>query len=267
MKALLRNLRRGLFLLIPGLLLLALMGCNRDKRESPQTQPTQQAKREVSGEVFIVLKSHETLKFSLVQVALIDAAVAAAQFDTLRTQTNVYISGLTNLVQADSGLRPITESWSDLIPAVSLTLGKAQTEYDSAKSLFWAAYNVQMENAPNRRGIGRDDPRWSVAQAKADEAAKIVAKSGKAMDALRARLERLEPADQAFQRLLRQALVSEATTDSDGKFQMTVPVSGKFYLWATVTREVGDKNELYVWLVPLTNEMAQKVMLSNNNAR
>lgn len=128
MKTLLQKLSWVILMSVHGLFLLALTGCDRGTKESP---PTQQVKREVSGEVFIVLKNRETLKFSLADVALIDEAIAVAKFNALLNQTNLNVASLTNL-SSEPGYLSVTPKWNKMIPDLSLALDGAQAEFDRA---------------------------------------------------------------------------------------------------------------------------------------
>src|SRR5437867_2045050 len=52
-------------------------------------------------------------------------------------------------------------------------------------------------------------------------------------------------------RQLESAMMKTVTTDSDGKFAVSVPGVGKFFLYSVVSRESASGTENYVWLVPL----------------
>lgn len=56
-------------------------------------------------------------------------------------------------------------------------------------------------------------------------------------------------------------------TDADGKFQMKVPGSGAYAIYASASRSVGDKVEKYYWLLQVDThgESPRKIMLSNDN--
>ena len=60
--------------------------------------------------------------------------------------------------------------------------------------------------------------------------------------------------------------VAVATTDSDGKFRLTLPSSGKFIIVAKASRAAGRTSEAYLWLVPIDAVGGeQTVSLSSNN--
>lgn len=70
--------------------------------------------------------------------------------------------------------------------------------------------------------------------------------------------------DELFQQL--PSPTALATTDSDGKFQLTLNEPGRFVLAASAQRKTGDRTERYHWLVRMhANGDNVKVMLSNNN--
>src|SRR5206468_10466475 len=58
---------------------------------------------------------------------------------------------------------------------------------------------------------------------------------------------------------------TEAKTDADGKFSVTVPRSGSYLLAARAERETPA--EKYFWIVPVTEDMLKRgsVFLSNDN--
>jgi hypothetical protein len=61
-------------------------------------------------------------------------------------------------------------------------------------------------------------------------------------------------------------VINKALTDADGKFSLSYPRDKTFALFAKAERLVGDKKEIYYWLVsaPPDGETAQ-IFLSNNN--
>lgn len=57
-----------------------------------------------------------------------------------------------------------------------------------------------------------------------------------------------------------------ATTDSEGKFKLTLPSSGKYIIVAKASRDAGRTTEAYLWLVPIEAVGGeQSVSLSSNN--
>ena len=78
-------------------------------------------------------------------------------------------------------------------------------------------------------------------------------------------LKVLEKAQAEFVQWLQFASVKKVTTDSDGKFILTVPSGENYFIFATASREMGGTSEDYLWLIPLSREENQQVTLSNNN--
>lgn len=63
------------------------------------------------------------------------------------------------------------------------------------------------------------------------------------------------------------APVATATTDADGKFDLSLSKNGRFALAAMNTRSVGENTEKYFWLVwvSLEGQQSKTLMLSNRN--
>lgn len=59
----------------------------------------------------------------------------------------------------------------------------------------------------------------------------------------------------------------KAVTDSDGRFSLKLPSSGRYVLIAKASRRVFDKTENYSWLIwtNVKGEDDKSIMLSNQN--
>jgi len=64
-----------------------------------------------------------------------------------------------------------------------------------------------------------------------------------------------------------QSYAATTITDADGKFSVKIPRSGRFAVFATTERMVGDKTEHYRWLVwaSLDGQDSKTILLSNHN--
>lgn len=63
-------------------------------------------------------------------------------------------------------------------------------------------------------------------------------------------------------------VIVKATSDSDGKFSITIPAKGKYALLARASRQLLDKTEKYDWFLYVSfedNNSPKNIMLSNNN--
>jgi hypothetical protein len=59
--------------------------------------------------------------------------------------------------------------------------------------------------------------------------------------------------------------LKSCTTDSDGKFTMTVPPGEDYYLSAKASRQVGAEIEEYGWVIRVDNDKSTQIFLSNDN--
>ncbi len=60
--------------------------------------------------------------------------------------------------------------------------------------------------------------------------------------------------------------MATTTTDSDGKFKLALPSSGKYIIFSTASRAAGSTTEAYLWIVPIdATGGEQSLSLSSNN--
>lgn len=67
------------------------------------------------------------------------------------------------------------------------------------------------------------------------------------------------------QNSVRPQILSSVMTDADGKFKLSLKSKHKCSLLAFSERQVVNKTEQYLWIIPLTSESTQNVIMSNHN--
>ena len=78
-------------------------------------------------------------------------------------------------------------------------------------------------------------------------------------------IDRLKAGEDAFEvfKSSRDLLpIASAVTDSDGRFKIKVPSTGRYVVEVSESRNVGSTSEHYWWLVPVSSD---KVTLNNSN--
>lgn len=217
--------------IVLSILAMTLSGCG--KKQTEQTQQT-----ELSGEVFIVTKSAESIKLGLVRVGVLSE---------------------TEVLKHISARQAIAES---LRPLVRINLESADAKYQKAKREADRLYN-NLVNDPLYIQDDKDavylnkERNWRIA---ADRQQKLlpdlIAKSYT--------LNFLESARFFFAEL--PTPVIHTDTDSDGKYSIMLERGKRYAIVAKSERKIGDSDEEYNWMVWVRAiEEKQRLTLSNNN--
>jgi hypothetical protein len=242
--------------------------------------------REVSGEVFIVLQSRETIKMSLVDLYFVDdqhgAAVLHAPL-TWTTNEMTLAKAMSDYLEED-GWSTNNTPWDKSLAVVTRSLEKARAHQGKIESTRKDAKQQEREHKANveiaisKRDLIRLLPsykrnkEWDANEEfrRKELVAALEAgyKDGRLeLDNIRAsiRVAVLDKIQSEFVNQLCKAASRSVTTDADGKFKAVIPGSSKFYILARSSRITPSGSENYLWLVPVSDEKAQRIVLSNNN--
>ena len=252
------------------------------KVEKPQGVKT----REVSGEVFITLKSRETLKLSMVDIHVVDDTMAARILQTCpRWSTNelTLASILDGLLKDEPIWTTNNATWDKYFSAVCVALHRARSrlhDLESAKAEAKAEEathktNVALaesnrdllrllpESSRRKKWAANEQYRQTELMASIDSRVKASRLSDDVWRA-RDRVEECARMQTQFLSELQIALAKTVTTDADGRFQTRTVGAGKLWLVALASRETANGSEEFVWVVPLADEQ-EPVSLCNNN--
>jgi hypothetical protein len=234
---------------------------------SPVNPVAQYPPREVSGELFLVLKSRETLKLSLVKVFVINDQIANTLF---LSSTNFATGG----------------KWDFQIRSFSTDWARARKDYEIMRGLYEKTDVKASElwelrkNLYSRRGAIYS-MRYGYEKAKANEENEKLIKDAteqyndyssqasnykKETEEYKAKLTQIEVSRNGAFGLLQNASETSVLTDSEGRFSLTLDAGKKIFLFAHVQRELPGIIEEFGWLVQVGDEQKQKMLLSNHNA-
>ena len=230
-------------------------------------------KREIcQGQVFITLKSRETVKMSLVTVQLVESnaarVITKSELDAYVVRRNSIREDLENDQREET---MVDSDISELNLRISDVKARGQAYRDEAEQVRSAAlrYNYTGEKLEIARlSIVRLK---SLVDSNSNEALKMTSQmtglkikrdATKAkISASRTELDAINLADTLFSRSF--PLRGTTVTDADGRFQFEVPHGENFTVVAVSSRKVLDKDETYHWIVPLQRGSA--TMLHNGN--
>lgn len=201
----------------------------------------------IDGEVFIVAKSRENYKLALVEVTLFP------------------IEPLLENLKSKEQRRVVEQA------RLEATVTHAKTEADARKR---ARDKAQVAADEQMNGIRfhpdavtpRDFTRAEAALETARKAQKVWVEADTHYVSVKAESDYYSSGGYYLRDLPPAIRITK--TNSDGRFSMTVPTTGKFAVGARAERTVGDKIERYFWLVEFSVEGKAKgdaLSLSNDN--
>jgi len=244
----------------------------------------------LDGSVFIVTKAHESVKLGLVRVAIIAEQNLTAFLETTKPEIDSMRSEAETRYQA---------FFKDKV-AGDKANGKAKAEYENAKAEYDKASARAEKAKAEAEYHGTEYYRAELDNTKATKAKAVYAKAyseytkarAEAADAKVVYDNAKAEADKQDQ-VLSKVLVDYATdisqnwertvtavylrklqsytattiTDADGKFSVKLPRTGRFAVFATTERIVGESTEHYRWLVwaSLDGQKSKTIFLSNQN--
>lgn len=193
---------------------------------------------ELRGDIFIVTNSAANIKLGLVEVS------AIAEKDMKE-----FLSNRSKVVETE--------------------IARAQEDYDTIKGQYDEANRqylqarkwAQEEESRNLSGDG-----FSLSDAGREfDKASVLDEIRPKLDSAEVTLAYVHSAAPWFEGMPKATVT--ASTDSDGKFSMRLPRSGKFALVAHASRQVFSSKEEYYWIVwaSLEGEASKNVTLNNKN--
>ena len=209
------------------LCLFALIGCKRKIEQPEQAKPT----CTLEGQIFIRTKGAETIKLSVVDVAIYDEKTVAQHVGKLRKQAEPLLADLLELEKKPK------EEFRRIL---------------QAKESARIAYQASQASPPSVES----KLAWLNAQIKESEAAISIS------DSIQAKRNFLNSGLYYFESLA--GPLETTKTDAEGKFSFQVP-SGSYVVVAVSKRTVGKKSEYYHWMVKARANANTKVMLANDN--
>lgn len=198
--------------------IVLLAACKRPEQR-PEVMHT------IDGQIFIRTQGAETIKLSLVDIALFDAKAVAEDVERKRKAAEPIYEGLQSLVKEAE--KRVKEA--------------EKREKERAKGL-------DKVSEEDREEVRIAQIAWE----------KALAKSGK----VQPMALYLHSAPYYFNDLPKPLLMTK--TDADGKFTFKIP-NGSYVLAAASGRQTGIKTEFYHWMVKVNIDADKKVMLANDN--
>ena len=197
-----------------------IVACKR-----PEQRP--EVMRTIDGQIFIRTRGAETIKLSLVEVALFDAKAIAEDVDRKRKAAEPIYEGLQSLVkEAEKRVKEAE---------------KREKEGAGPKGL-------DKVSEGDREEVRIAQIAWE----------KALAKSGK----VQPMALYLHSAPYYFNDLPKPLLMTK--TDADGKFTFKIP-NGSYVLAAASSRAAGKETEFYHWMIQVIADADKNVMLANDN--
>lgn len=221
--------------------LISLLACGSN--EEGKTPSVKQAKTvDVSGDVFIVTKSAESIRLGLVLVTAYPESVIVAHLKARREEQRV----------ASAKLDPEISAARDRMLAAGRIAALEQRKLDKMPLL----------------ALNADEAAWKVRNAQQErfnQAAREQEQERRTMNNLQAQRAYLGSAPFFFDGLPLSHLSTK--TDADGRFSMAVPDGVPFVLIAQASRQVFDQAEHYYWMIRSSETSGQggRIFLSNDN--
>jgi hypothetical protein len=183
--------------------------------------------RDVSGQVFIVTKAHESVKLGLVTISVYPRDAVQSVIESV-----------------DAELKPDRDKITDLENRMEKTYDAVTAFHDQLwQQATGSSYSKQRFSAATR-----------ASQLKSDIYLLKISLTG--------RLNFLLGSYPYFQNLNgHHRPVATSKSDADGKFSISIPDQGEFAIAAHASRQTLKSTENYFWLVPATDH----VDLSNDN--
>lgn len=203
---------------------------------------------QIQGQVFIVTRGGSNIKLALIALAAFSEEDLLAQFTrTAEAERAMRISAGAELQKAKDEL--------------------AAAEQDSAALRARSRSNLDQRLAARARGDfaaqrAGDAEYVEIMRLEFSDAKKLAAAKAAVQDSSHSLAELLSP-----RHFITKLAGARATTksDADGNFAITVP-PGPHVLVATGKRLVGERTEMYEWMVRVdATKPGQRIMLSNDN--
>ena len=209
---------------------------------------------EISGEVFVVTQGAGNYKLGLVEIS------AIPEKDIQPFVTALQLKEAEEIKTAQAAYDKAKKDTDSAIAVYSRSVNK-YTEQSNYVDTLKNSDHLSGEDL-NKGFKTLNDMNWTEDENNKNK--KAAESSNEAL--LKAKIDLLnaESPERYFTDLPK--AITTSTTNSDGKFSLKIPLAGKYALFAKSTRKVGDKNELYYWIVTINaNGQPQNLILSNNN--
>lgn len=250
-------------------------GCNRAPSSSAAAPPTANATADnggvnvtVSGQVFIVTKSGESIKLGLVHVGIADNQLAEIEKKSISDMLTKNLSeSKAKIDEARASYQAARDLYDKLLPDYTKAQ-KALHDAVSAEGIYAIGDNevdgVDSVQAANIVTLNR-------------QLAAIGAKIAPLYDDFMAKFQNLRVLVEEQQNDVQGSLdtffstfggVADTKTDADGKFTLSVPEGKSYVLVAQTSRSVGDTTEKYYWIEDVDLTKANNgltILLSNDN--
>lgn len=204
---------------------------------------------ELNGEIFIATNGRENIKLGAVEISLIPEKDikpfidSKANEDEIKRAKEEYEKIKQKSVDSSARFERAEKKYRE--QKVSLELNTADSVEEFAKGFETL-----------------NDMRWSSSEIA--ETRKQAASDSFTATASLQRLNELTGAERYFTDI--PSAIIKTTSNSDGKFSLKIAENGKYALAARTQRIVGDKVEMYYWLIWIEADgMPKSIILSNNN--
>jgi hypothetical protein len=222
----------------------------------------------IDGEVFIVTKGGQSVKLGLIDVYAVPVGDLPEKYTKYIKKQDAYIKDAYSKINTstyDPAYAKYREQVKGLIPVVKVFSEQVKAlennRFRSAETIR-GAYHKQREIEQKYNSL-------PVVQA-CEASIEAVKSSMQMIKDQQSRIEdsvRKEFGNKTFIDFIQSAATLDGarkvTTNSDGKFVISVPSSSGYYIFARASREA--LNESYTWLLPVTESKDGRLTLSNNN--
>jgi hypothetical protein len=236
------------------LVLLGVCGCSK---EPPPAPPLKPEPKPINGEAFIVLKSLETIKLSLLKISIVDAAEARSVLSNATRVSDEWASTVPKLAAAKERMKSENAGISDM-----------RGQMDSTRQFYSNLWNqTQDEHLPLQY-------RQQLTVQMRNEAPQLAGQSNMIVILTKKKFALQEQID-SYLWTLRNCdaycylsgyqwtnVMASVVTDSDGKFSVKTP-AGECYIFAVASRETAAGDEHYSWILSLTTN--GPISLNNSN--
>jgi hypothetical protein len=231
-------------------LLCCCFGC---KKSPPPADPTQT----INGQAFIVRADRETVKLSLLDIAVVEESETIARLNSIRDELDKAGPALREYYKARQSLPALVhfiEFQGNLLKVKKDRLANTAKLANQGN-----ANNYASDLAALRRDIKELEDKISARVSDHSNAMftieQLRPKSGI--------LEHLDDPNFIFKEPWKRVL-GRTTTDADGNFTITVKSTNRLCLVAATSRTILDNTEHYGWIVPAPAS-TNRMFLSNNN--
>jgi hypothetical protein len=231
-------------------LLLLLNGCK------PATT-------EISGQAFVVLENHQTIKLSMLPIYVLEPSEVQTRIAAEKEESAKQITKLNAEIT-------LLQSKADSLKITIEEQKKLMNDWlEKSHSYSKAALHSATQETNNVKYEGEMSALAKQSIEKADELHILWANSDRELEQVQNQIKNKSDeikhwsGPKMIMKTPWKGEIAKSMTDADGNFKISIPKRGTFSLVACTDWKSADSVETYCWLVPITN--SGTVFLNNQN--